>query len=332
MRAKLGTELKRSYNEHRHIEFARCTHRLWDSRRNRMYKLQSSAPKIPHTWELADFCNKATMFYWAHSAQEEDRCPILIFACIYKEWFRHDHANIEFGHFFANPIRVTSTGPTTVSGVLEAHRSLCEQATLLLGKIESGKAGKSYLSIGPGTQNFKLLPLCRAILVIIDRLPPHHELDPPARLDDIMQRLSVILVLTGDDSGLITPITFDGLRAQSLPLARTDCTAGGDGVNAIRVPLGLAVRFIADLERKQDAAFRGRRSGTVDESICPFAVCNGPNICSADEWVNEIVKRAVAEGEENVLETRYALQRIQAAQRGEEPDWNELQHLNARWI
>ena len=272
------------------------------------------------------------MFYWAHSAQEEDRCPILIFACIYKEWFRHDHANIEFGHFFANPIRVTSTGPTTVSGVLEAHRSLCEQATLLLGKIESGKAGKSYLSIGPGTQNFKLLPLCRAILVIIDRLPPHHELDPPARLDDIMQRLSVILVLTGDDSGLITPITFDGLRAQSLPLARTDCTAGGDGVNAIRVPLGLAVRFIADLERKQDAAFRGRRSGTVDESICPFAVCNGPNICSADEWVNEIVKRAVAEGEENVFETRYALQRIQAAQRGEEPDWNELQHLNARWI
>lgn len=82
------------------------------------------------------------MFYWARSAQKYGHCPLLIFGCIYKEWFRHESPNIEFGHFFANPIRVASIGPTTIFAILQAHRSLCDQVSVLLGKIERGEIGK----------------------------------------------------------------------------------------------------------------------------------------------------------------------------------------------
>lgn len=116
-----------------------------------MFTFKSSAPQTPHSWELAGFWNKPTRLYGAHSAQEDGRCPLFIFACIYGEWFHYKHPNIEFGHFFANPMRATSTGPTKISGILQAHRSLCDQASLLLGKIERGEIGKPYMSVWPNT-------------------------------------------------------------------------------------------------------------------------------------------------------------------------------------
>ena len=78
-----------------------------------------------------------------------------------------------------------------------------------------------------------------------------------------MQRENVVLVLTGDDSGLSAPLTFESLRAQSLLPARTDCTASNDEINAILVPLALAVRFVADLERSE----RSERTSLL-KSIC----------------------------------------------------------------
>ena len=89
------------------------------------------------------------MLYWAHSAMEDGRCPLLIFGCICEEWFHHDHPGIDFGHYFAIPIRFTSTSHATIFGILEAHRSLCDQAPLLLGKIERGQVEKLYMSVWP---------------------------------------------------------------------------------------------------------------------------------------------------------------------------------------
>ena len=334
LRAELGEQLKAIYHDDRHTEFARQTHFIWGGRRGLMFTLESTWPRVPHSSKLADFCNKPTMFYWAHSAQDCDRTPLLIFGCIYKEWFRHHHPSIELGHFFANPIRITSTGPTTISGILEAHRSLCDQISLLLGKIERGEVGKPYMSVWPNTQKFKLLPLCRAIIVILDKLSPDEEVDPDGliRLDEDMQRESVILVLTGDDSGLSTSVTFESLRAQSLPLARPDYIASNDGIDAIRVSLASAVGFIADLELKEEAAHHGTGASTVDGSICPPAIHNGPNIVGAVEWANEIIKEAVEKGKENVYETRKALDMIQAAQRGEDPFGPDLPPGDGRWI
>lgn len=73
--------------------------------------------------QLRKFCNKPTALCWAYSAQMDDRCPRLIFGCIYEEWSRcrNHEPRIDFEHFFANPVSITSAGPTTISGILEAY-------------------------------------------------------------------------------------------------------------------------------------------------------------------------------------------------------------------
>lgn len=133
---------------------------------------------------------------------------------------------------------------------------------------------------------------------MLDELTPEKsaDLDRPIRLDDEMQRQSVVV---------------------------------------IRVPLAAAIRFIAELEQKEEAAFRGRRSSTSGGSICPVAVSYRPVILSADEWANEIIKEVVEKGKENVQETRDALRKIQAVQRGgEDPFGSELPPslFDGRWI
>lgn len=54
-----------------------------------------------------------------------------------------------------------------------------------------------------------------------------------------------------------------------------------------------ALRFAADLERKEEAAFPGTKSSTVDGSICPSALLNGPNIFGAGGWANEVIRKVI---------------------------------------
>lgn len=130
---------------------------------------------------------------------------------------------------------------------------------------------------------------------MLDKLTPKKSADPDRliRLDDEMQRQSVVL---------------------------------------IRVTLAAAIRFIADLEQKEEAAFRGRRSSTSGGSLCPVAVSYRPVILSADEWANESIKEVVEKGKENVQETRDALRKTQAVQRGRRrPIWVGATSFVVRW-
>ena len=314
--AELKKRLKESYFTYRQVEFERQTGHVWDSRRL-MFVLNSLTPQIPQSWELAHFCNKPTMLYWTPAAQENGCCRVWTYNCIVREWFRYGQPVIEYGHFFANPIRVTSSGPSSISGILAAHQSLYDQASSLLGQIERGEIEKPYGSVWPDTGKFTLHPLCQTVIVILDELPPEqdlaaHEMSYEDEMDEELQRQSVILVRTGKDISLSKPISFESIRMHSLPLARLDCSATDAGINVIRVPLGIAVRFIADLERREEAAFPKVRSTTnaVDGSICPNAITHGPVIREPDEWVTEILKQATEKGPENVYEVKAALRDI----------------------
>lgn len=202
-----------------------------------------------------------------------------------KKWFRHGDQSIEFGHSFANPIRIASTGPTIITDILQAHRSLCDWVPGLLGKIQRGEIDKPYMDVWPKPRNFKLLPLCRAINAILDELSPEGKRNSDGRFhfDNEMHRQSVVLVLTGDNSGLSTPVAFESLRAYMLPFTRADYAPSNDEVEAIRVPLRPAVRFIADVERREEVALPQAESVTVDSSLCPSTVNNGPRNLNADE-------------------------------------------------
>lgn len=171
------------------------------------------------------------------------------------------------------------------------------------------------MSTCPTMINSRLLPLSRAIIAILDQLPPGVDVYPDGRicLERKKHMFNCLLVLAGDNAGLSRRVTFDRLRTQALPLARSDYRPGDDGVDVIRVSLAAAVRFIADLEREKEAASRETQSSAVELSLCPKVGGWGPPIASADKWINEVMRQAADKGKENVSEIRHAMQRIEEA-------------------
>ena len=210
---------------------------------------------------LAQLCNKLTSFYWMPSAEfDGSPLPLLPFGCFFNEWFKyHDNEpNIEFGNFFAHLVRVYPTGPTTVQGIIKAHKTLCNEAALLLERIDRGEA-KEFLPNGGSPwrqpQNYNLKPTYCAIITIMDRyVDPGQERDFMMfiNLEEHSKNQTVLLVQTGDESHLSAPINFEALRANGLclPLARTDAPAASGDV--VRVSLANAVKFVADLQQRED--------------------------------------------------------------------------------
>lgn len=166
--------------------------------------------------QLRKFCNKPTALYWAHSAQVDDRFPRLIFGCLFRQCFRcYNHKpRLDFERFFATPVRITLTSPTTVSGIPEAHEHLCNQASSPLEKFRRDEDGRPYMSAWADPHKCKLLPLCRAIMIVLNELAPDIVLDPGGfiSLDDELQRQSDLMVRTGDESGLSEPINLENVR------------------------------------------------------------------------------------------------------------------------
>ncbi|KAI9849466.1 MAG: hypothetical protein M1837_004086 [Sclerophora amabilis] len=325
MKEEVMVDLRKEYHLLRIDDFRRDMKYCWIYQDYIVPPLKSST-RIPtfDSTQLRRICNKPTALYWAHAAQVDDWCPGLTFGCIYKKWFcYHDNEpSIEFGHFFAEPVRITSTGPTTITGILEAHRTRCYMASSLLGKIARGEAGEAYMSHWPDPQEYKLLPLYQALIVILDELAEVIEMDTDGSvsLDEMSQRQSVLMVLTGEESYLSAPISFESIRGESLPLAKSDLDTE-ENTCAVRVSLATAVRFIADLERREEAAFPNMRDlSLIDKHICPSiddARHAGVSILSADAYAEGLMQMAEEKGIDNTWETRESVRRVKAAKRGE---------------
>ncbi|KAG9228282.1 hypothetical protein BJ875DRAFT_389704, partial [Amylocarpus encephaloides] len=133
-------------------------------------------------------CNNLTPFYWMPSAKFDGRpLPLLPFGRFCNEWFKYhgNEPNIEFWNFFANLVRVYPTGPTTVPGIVKTHKSLCNQAALILECIDHGGKANQFLSnVGipqRQAQNYNLKPTYRAIITIMDQY-----VDPSQDRDSLM--------------------------------------------------------------------------------------------------------------------------------------------------
>lgn len=138
-----------------------------------------------------------------------------------------------------------------------------------------------------------------------------------ASLDRLLLEQNVLLVLTGDDSNISAPINFESIRAQSLPLARNDIPVNPE-IDAVRVSLATAVRFIADLQRREEMAFPNSRDySVIDQSISPSTQNFGGGNLNADEYAGMVMQRVEENGIKNVWEAYHAVVRVKAAQRGE---------------
>lgn len=222
-------------------------------------------------------------------------------------------------------MRITLAGPTTVRGVIDAHRSLCKQASGLLDQVKNiiGKPPSFF-------QHYSLLPLYHAIVVMIDRLNTDNvdEEDGLLSLRKEAQLQTVLIARTGAEEGLSAPISFESLRSHSLPLQRID--ANMQDVDVIRVSLAVAVQFIADLELREELAFpKSENALFEDDSLDPAKprgfegneqVCRNP-----EAWADANIIAAEKHGYDNNYKTRDSICRLQASLIGE--DFSELEHF-----
>lgn len=146
-------------------------------------------------------------------------------------------------------------------------------------------------------------------------------------LDEELQRQNVLMVRTGDESGLSEPISFESVRGLALPLARPDLRSD-DGIDAIRVTLATAVRFVADLQRREELAFpESAPSSAVERALshCPLARPSKvlpASTTNADEWVDKLMKIADDEGVDNVCEVQTAVSKVKRCTEERVVSWN----------
>ena len=89
--------------------------------------------------------------------------------------------------------------------------------------------------------------------MILDRLEStKRDSDGLISLSNFAHRQTVLFVRTRVEEGLSALISFSSLRPKSLPIERPDAT--NEGMDVIRVSLATAVRFIVDLEKREDSA------------------------------------------------------------------------------
>lgn len=169
MKEALREDLKQTYFRLRESDFREIIRR-YTAAGNLYLEDPTIAPQLLDG-EYQDYCNKPTTVYWLASANY--KFTGMPSACIYKQWF-HCHSlepDFEFGHYFANVVRVSSTGPASVSSLLRMHASLYEQITSLhtrLGSGEMARVDKARGMVWPDPDYYKPMPLCRAIITVLD--------------------------------------------------------------------------------------------------------------------------------------------------------------------
>lgn len=186
-------DLKRSWHFQREAHFRWMQKVIWtmtDHYRVVLRDVQGMVGDI-----AKELCNKPTTFYWLQSAQTgAEKCcmPGCIFAAIFEAWHRSSiHPNIEFGHFFAAPVRITATGPSSLPQILKAHSSLCAQAQHMSSDMD----------------NYSVHPLLPAVILVCDRFASvEREQDGYLSLREVARTQTVLVILTG------TNVTSTGIH------------------------------------------------------------------------------------------------------------------------
>jgi hypothetical protein len=207
--------------------------------------------------------------------------------------------DMEFGHFLANPIRITQRGPRNLSEIAAVHQNMCN-----IGK-------KS----GLGDETYEILKSYPAVILICDRnvdgasMGATRDDDGLINLRKVAEHLTVLVMRTGASSS--HQVLLDDLEPHALPLGRSDA----HGIDVRRVSLSIAVDFIVSLENR----IRGpkkRMVHTYDSDLCRYheipdgfdqTVKNDPQL-----WV-AVMKESIAKnGPDCLKNTQEAIQQIKS--------------------
>lgn len=330
LRALVRLDLEKVWQFNRELEFRENLRLEWATVDSQKMILDNLVGTV--TTETARrLFNKPTAFYWLQSAQPLDAnqtrtgTPKIILAAIYEEWMRAHGSikpNIEFDHFLANPVRITPEGPQTEAEVVEAHRSLCTQASSLAGQVNDRARDWAFDIRPTNSPYYTLLPLYRAVVIIIDRYEANIARDPDGLLNlrKMASSQTVLVVRTGDEEGLSAPIRLSKLGAEPFRPQRSDVTS--QELEVVRVSLAAAVRFIVDLERQEgyECSKPLEELASVDATLCKYTPKGFPreSKSTSTSWAHALLSKAEEIGIDKEPYTDLSIRRVLAGLVGEE--------------
>ena len=252
----------------------------------------------------------------------------MVFATLFGEWYKEydSKPNIEFGHFLANPIRVTKRGPETIGGIIKAHASLLEKAKSILHRADQEESSSNILKqVKAG--DYRIHPLYEALILVVDcnepgdRMNEFRRPDRYIRLQDIAHFQSVVIARTAAEEQLSTPISFESLQSKAIPLNRIDFD-GEPNIDVIRVSLPDAVRFVIDLEKREDfATVGGKPIPNIDRTLgetCEKLFPEDAGHCDSEyTWAEAHIAAAEKHGYEYCAHASNSIRRVQARMKGE---------------
>ena len=172
LREKIRIDLRKEWYSSRLCPyFRKMTQANWVLFDHCRLFLDSELGEVDTLHKAQLFCNKSSEFYWSRDLLEDGapnlrmNPPNTIFASIFGEWHRlyDNQPNLDFGHFVANPIRITDGGPDTIRDITKAHISLCAKAEgIICGEIR--RPGTDVNS-APPVGDFTIHPLYPALVL-----------------------------------------------------------------------------------------------------------------------------------------------------------------------
>ncbi|KAK2597560.1 hypothetical protein N8I77_012339 [Diaporthe amygdali] len=161
---------------------------------------------------------------------------------------REEEPNVQQKRYFANPIMLLG-GPKIrpITDIITTHRYICDALADMQDKPVSSKDPYSWVEHGA-----EMGVVYPSIIIVVDDARNYWIGKSEAESRDIMfKEFSVLLVRTGNEEHLSEPIDFSSLAGTILPLSRDELSQLEDKQQVIRVRLDTAVRFIMELERRE---------------------------------------------------------------------------------
>jgi hypothetical protein len=142
---------------------------------------------------------------------------------------------------------------------MDKRKRRCEMESLWWGKPGGFPNREPQFSLKivpslPSCDLYNLNATYHGIIIMVDQ---YLELDFEPDLGELIclheqaQKLTILLVRTGDDFNLCAPINLDGLRTNGFcfHIARSEVSANRD--NVVRISLETAVKFVSNLQQRE---------------------------------------------------------------------------------
>ncbi|KAI1453000.1 hypothetical protein F4805DRAFT_398209 [Annulohypoxylon moriforme] len=279
------------------------------------------------------FFNKHTAIYFIGPSKigwyEDQRLGRYIF----HRWLQihNERPPFQRHHYFARAITFDKGADSqSIQKITSFHRSLCDRVSAQADKLVKIDPPFEHWPIHDGSKKswrdygYTLQRLFRAIFIVVDRKvmayandedcpqPPEEDNRPQeAILQWALAECTVLLVRTGDDEHLSSPIDFQPLINSGATLAvnRKDVGSGIEGESVVRVKIDVAMHFFLDLIHREEAAIPSVRQAAQALKEEQEEGCR--------QWIDRVMKHAEEVGIDGNGYTWFAIRQVKARLNGE---------------